>query len=501
MAGGLSTSGRPGAEIAKAWFTFLVVSLAAKLVGPYFPRIGFPLITAYLVTGMIAGPYLLEIVKEPDVKDLHYINMVALAYITTSAGAELHIQELKPLIKALLVQTIAISIITFAIETVLVGLLSSTSLLAWINPYPSECRWAVATILASICIARSPATAIAIIKEMRCKGRLTSTMLGITVLSDVFVLISVSITTSLGTSSCKGMPFQGASLGIVIAMIVVSILIGIIIGYLFMGLMMFSRFEMNALIFPLGFLVFLGSSIFTTEISELVPEEKKMHLEPLLMCIVGGFICVNFSSFHHRFCHALQVAAPYIFVPFFTLVGASLDLKTFVASIGFALVVSIVRAMCIFAATSSSGWLVGQSKAINLTIWMTLISQAGFELGIASEIAEKFEGWGRKFQAVIISVVVINQLAGAVLCKLAFRWSGEAGKATGNEAHEEAEADPHAVHTADKYKALILGCTPSSKALSMNLLRKSWGVVMLASSEDEVEEVNKGICEWAVRGS
>ena len=501
MAGGLSTSGRPGPEIAKAWFTFLVVSLAAKLVGPYFPRIGFPLITAYLLTGMIAGPYLLEIVKEPDVKDLHYINMVALAYITTSAGAELHIQELKPLIKALLLQTTAISVVTFAIETVLVGLLSSTSLLAWINPYPSECRWAVATILASICIARSPATAIAIIKEMRCKGRMTSTMLGITVLSDVFVLISVSITTSLGTSSCKGMPFQGASLGIVIAMIVVSILIGVIIGYLFMGLMMFSRFEMNALIFPLGFLVFLGSSIFTSEISELVPEEKKMHLEPLLMCIVGGFICVNFSSFHHRFCDALQVAAPYIFVPFFTLVGASLDLKTFVASIGFALVVSIVRAICIFTATASGGWLVGQSKAINLTLWMTLISQAGFELGIASEIAEKFEGWGRKFQAVIISVVVINQLAGAVLCKLAFRWSGEAGKATGNEAHEEAEADPHAVHTADKFQALILGCTPSSKALSMNLLHKSWGVVMLASSEEEVDEVSKGICEWAVRGS
>ncbi|EKX48931.1 hypothetical protein GUITHDRAFT_44024, partial [Guillardia theta CCMP2712] len=404
-----------------------IVSLAAKLVGPFFPRIGFPLITGYIVTGMVAGPYALEIVKQADVNDLSYINMVALAYITTSAGAELHIPELKPLIKALLAQTTAIAIITFALETVVVGLLSSTSLLSWINPFPSQCRWAVATIMASICIARSPATAIALVKEMRCKGKMTSTMLGITVLSDLFVLISISITTSFGMSSCKGLPFQGASLGIVIAMIIVSILIGVVIGFVFMGLMMFSRFEMNALIFPLGFLVFLGSSVFTTEVSKRVPEDKQMHLEPLLMCIVGGFICVNFSSFHHRFCDALQVAAPYIFVPFFTLVGASLDLKTFAASIGFALIVALVRAICIFTATSSTGWLVGQEKATNLTIWMTLISQAGFSLGLASEIAHKFEDWGRKFQAVIISIVVINQMTGPVLCKLALRWSGEAG--------------------------------------------------------------------------
>ncbi|EKX46662.1 hypothetical protein GUITHDRAFT_47007, partial [Guillardia theta CCMP2712] len=387
--------------------------------------VGLPLITGYIVVGAIIGPFSLKIITQEEVASLAWINMFALAYISTSAGAELHIHELKPLFKGLVAQTTAIAFFTFALCTTVVGLLSSSSMLSWISGYPSDCRWAVAMVMASICIARSPATAIAIVKELRCKGTMTSTMLGITVLSDLFVLISVTITVSYAGSSCKGLPFEGSSLGIVIAMIVVSLIIGVIIGYMFMLLMVFSRFFVRALVFPLGFLVFLCSGIFAEAVAKQLPEDKTLHLEPLLMCIVGGFVCVNFSSFHHRFCEALQIAAPYIFLPFFTLVGASLDLETFVRSIGFAVIVAVVRAACIFAGTSGAGWAVGQPKALNLTIWMTLISQAGFSLGLAAQVASKFDTWGRKFQAVIISVVIVNQIAGPILCKLALRWSGE----------------------------------------------------------------------------
>lgn len=82
---------------------------------------------------------------------------------------------------------------------------------------------------------------------------------------------------------------------------------------------------------------------------------------------------------------------------------------------------------------------------------MTLISQAGFSLGLAAVIARSFD-WGRQFQAVIISCVIVNQLIGPPLCKLAMKWSGESGKASGQEALHEAENDPHARKVADDNK-------------------------------------------------
>ena len=159
---------------------------------------------------------------------------------------------------------------------------------------------------------------------------------------------------------------------------------------------------------------------------------NKYNLDPLLICIVGGFVCVNFSHLTARFAphaagsifsfagdhtkseaafaKALHRTAPAVFLPFFTLVGASLDIRTASSSLGFALVLASARIFSIFAASAASGYLVGQSRHIFLSIWATLVSQAGFALGIAAEIATQFPRWGRQFQAVIIACVIVNQV-------------------------------------------------------------------------------------------
>ena len=125
-----------------------------------------------------------------------------------------------------------------------------------------------------ICTTLSPATAIAVVREMKCKGLLTTTMLGITViypsslnklycattlcaiffelsaqeaatwhslspplfssyaqvLSDVVVLICITLSFAVGKSSCSGKPIDGAAIGIVISMIFVSIILGVLLG-------------------------------------------------------------------------------------------------------------------------------------------------------------------------------------------------------------------------------------------------------------------------------
>jgi hypothetical protein len=100
---------------------------------------------------------------------------------------------------------------------------------------------------------------------------------------------------------------EGKSIGIMVAMVIVSILLGLVLGGAYMVLMR-THWIGRMLIFPLGFLVFLGCSYFSIAMaSALADSDVQLHLEPLLMCIVGGFVCVNYSKYHHRFHDALQV--------------------------------------------------------------------------------------------------------------------------------------------------------------------------------------------------
>jgi hypothetical protein len=68
---------------------------------------------------------------------------------------------------------------------------------------------------------------------------------------------------------------------------------------------------------------------------------------------------------------------------------------------------------------------------------------------------------------------------------------------TGHEAHEEAESDPNAVHVAEKNKCVILGTTPASKALALNLLKDRWGVLMLTLDEKEAASLQADVKGWS----
>jgi hypothetical protein len=88
-----------------------------------------------------------------------------------------------------------------------------------------------------------------------------------------------------------------------------------------------------------------------------------------------------------------------------------------VQSIGFAIVLALIRGTCIFLGSASGGWLAGQSKQHNMFMWMTLLTQAGVSLGLASEVGMSFPGWGRAFQTAIIAEVLVNQVVGPIFFK------------------------------------------------------------------------------------
>jgi len=192
------------------------------------------------------------------------------------------------------------------------------------------------------------------------------------VLCDVYVLILFTLTSTVAESECKGEGFSVISLGVMVATMVAAVLVGWVVGKVLIFLMLFKRFPARYLILPLGLAIFLTANWLTEWSHDNLP--VVINIEPLLLCIVAGFIATNQSRFRHRFVMVLQQAGPWVFLPFFTLTGASLDLKVMLQSFGFAAIVFLIRALAIFLGSASGGWLAGQLKQHNMLMWMTLLT-------------------------------------------------------------------------------------------------------------------------------
>lgn len=138
------------------------------------PRFGLPAITGFIIVGIICGPYTLNIVEQKDLKSLSYINMFALAYITTSAGAELIIHELRPIIRTICAAVTCISFLTFGVCTAVAVALADTPLLASLMEGKSDqCQSAIAMVIISDCLVLGTKLLVYVACICKCGHRLT----------------------------------------------------------------------------------------------------------------------------------------------------------------------------------------------------------------------------------------------------------------------------------------------------------------------------------------
>jgi Kef-type K+ transport system membrane component KefB len=470
----------------KIWCIFGVAILVASVLGKLAPKIGLPLITGYLIVGAILGPFGLGLFQKSDASKLGLVTQFALAFICFSAGAELYLPELRVLFKRIVYQTAGLTFCLLLIGTLVVVALGKAGLAPFMLGLNEGCSVSAAAIVAAILVTASPAAAIALIKETKATGPFTSTLLGITVLCDVFVIMVFTLTTTIAESECKGEGFSFPALLIMFVTIFGSIGIGYIIGRFLILLMRVRARPLRFLILPLGLAIFVVAHWFTDWTHENLP--YVINVEPLLICITGGYICTNNSNHRGRFMSVLQSAGPIVFLPFFVATGLSLDMSVLAKSIGFALIVASTRGFCLFLGTFSGGYLSGQTQKHNLWMWASQMPQAGVSLGLAAEVGMAFPGWGRALQTAIISVVLVNQVAGPILFRIALKRVNEAGKGSNDEI-DEGEPRP---------RALVIGYTASSMAASTRLLHAHFDVTLLASSEEECIAAKEQINNYAI---
>jgi len=450
--------------------SFFLVALAAKQIGKFFSSYGLPYITGYLLAGALAGPFILGMLPKEASEELRYIDDISLAVIAFIAGSELYLKELRSRLGTIL--TNAAGIVVFAFSLIGTALFFAQSFIPFTAAYPFMTKLAVSLLGATILLALSPASTIAVIQEVKAKGAFSKTVLSITVVMDVVIIVMFALSVAFAGAMIDGDPVTVSFIVILLVDIVLALLAGFVMGK-FIGLVLstpLNKVVKAAALIMLGYLVF--------EASYFVPEWAyqatgfKIKIEPLLIAMVAGFTVTNFTRYRQPFEDLLHDISPYVYVAFFALTGVALKLDVLLATIGIATILFLVRMVAIIIGTYVGGTIAGEAPDFRKWAGLGLITQAGIALGLARETAVAFpDTLGGEFATLIISVVVLNEVFGPMFLKFALRKVGEAQTPSG---------DPNR-------HLVILGVEPQSIALARQMSADGWTVIVADTSKKHID--------------
>lgn len=442
---------------------FVVLALASNQIGQYFAKIKLPLISGFLFAGILFGPYELGFIPAQAVEELHFIDEISLAFIAFAAGSELYLKELRGRARSIGWVTLGNTIVVPLLGAVTVYLLADQ--LPFMQDMAPRARLAVALLAGAILIARSPSSAIAIVNELRARGPFTQTVLGVTMITDVVVIVVFAMNSEIADALLSEMALNLGFLALLVFELMLSVLLGGALGKAIdrvLDLHANGRIK-GILILLAGYGVFWLSGFIRTSSHTYLPFE--ILLEPLLICMIASFFVINRSRHRTEYLQRLdQLAAP-IYVVFFTLTGASLALDVLADTWVIALALFAVRLGGIFIGSFAGGAVAGDPISHNRISWLAYVTQAGVGLGLAKEVAVAFPTWGSDFATMIISVVVVNQIVGPPLFKWAINRVGEShGRADSSIADEQPR------------QAIIFGVDGQSVALAQQLRGHDWAV-------------------------
>lgn len=472
---------------------FVIISIASRQIGKKLSQTGLPLINGFLFTGIVAGPYVLNLITSDAIHKLRFVDEISLGVIAFAAGSELYLKELKHRVKSIAWITSGLVVFTFFLTSCTFFMLAG--FIPFMKEMPVAAKVAVSILAGAIMVARSPSSAIAIVKELRAKGPFTQTVLGVTVIMDVVVITLFAVNSAIADALFTGLRVNFGFLLLVVFELGLSLLIGFLVCkfILYILILPMRQAFKTCLILAAGFMIFMFSArirLFTHDRFSF-----EIMLEPLLICMIAGFLVANISRFRKEFSKILSDVGPPVYIAFFTLTGASISLDILARTWPIALALFFVRGVAIFAGAFTGGILSRNPLKDSTISGMAYITQAGVGLGLAKQVIVEFPEWGAPFATIMISVIIINQIVGPPFFKKVIQIMGE----------DHSKADGSGVHGGRS--AFVFGSDGQTLALSRSLISQGWQVTMVllqdAGQTDDprdvrivhISDLNRGVLE------
>lgn len=399
-----------------------VALLAGLLMTRLFKRFKLPAVTAYLIAGVLIGPYCigalgiegLGFVTSEEVSSLSLISQVALGFIAFSIGNEFRVGDLKQIGK----QAFVIGIFQALAATLCVDL----ALFAIHMAMPDKLSLAQVITLGAIATATAPAATLMVVRQYKAKGPLTSLLLPIVALDDAVGLIIFAVSFGIAKTLVSGTVDIVSIIVNPLVEIVCSLILGAIMGWVLTQLEKLFNSNTNRLNMTIAF-VFL-----TVALSMLKFEIGPVHIgfSSLLVCMMLGTVFCNTCPLSHDLMEKSDKWTSPLFALFFVISGAELELSVFtdVAIMGIGVVYIIFRCAGKYTGTLLSARATKCSPQICKYLGITLFPQAGVALGMCATAMVLGEQ-GNLIRNITLFAVLIYELVGPLLTKMALTAAGD----------------------------------------------------------------------------
>ena len=400
----------------------------AMFAGLFLSRVtskfNLPDVTSYLVAGLLVGPLCLGAMGVPGlglnsfeaVEELGLLNDVALGFIAFSIGSEFRVSSLRKIGRQATI--VAIFQALMATLFVDVGLLCLHLLLGDKLPV-SAC-----IVLGAIATATAPAATLMVVNQYKARGALTDMLLPVVALDDAVGLIVFAVSNGVAKALVSGSISVVSVLVNPVLEIVLSLGMGALLGWIFSEVEIFFNSNSKRLSLAVAFVV------LCTAISKLHFEFDnglRIGFSSLLVTMMCATIFCNLCDFSEQIMYQVERWTAPIYVLFFVLSGAELDLTVFAD-------LAVVGIGVVYILTRSAGKIVGANVSAKMTrcpesvckyLGITLLPQAGVALGMSVMAAAEFGTEGGMIRNIVLFSVLIYELVGPTLTKIALTKAGD----------------------------------------------------------------------------
>ncbi len=398
-----------------AIFAGLMLSRLAK-------KLKLPAVTAYLIAGVLIGPFALGMLgieglgftSHENVKSFSLLSDIALGFIAFAIGNEFRLAQLKKIGKqATIIGIFQAVFTTILVDAVLIGL-------HFIIPdkFPLE----AAIVLGAVAAATAPAATLMVVRQYKAKGPVTDVLLPVVALDDAVGLVLFAISFGVAKAISAGSVDILSVIVEPIAEVVMSLALGFVMGAIFTYCERFFHSRSKRLAMSVAFV------LATVGLSKLSFEIGGVHIafSSLLVCMMLGTVFCNMCDFSENLMDRLDRWTAPLFILFFVISGAELELSIFkdiaVVLIGVVYIVS----RCVgkyYGALISSKWAKCDPNIVKY-LGITLFPQAGVALGMAIK-AEELGEVGIIIANITLFAVLIYEIVGPALTKMSLLKAGE----------------------------------------------------------------------------
>jgi Kef-type K+ transport system membrane component KefB len=418
-------------SISVAMFAGLMMSRVVK-------PLKLPAVTGYLIAGLLIGPFVLGALgmdglgftSLKKVEGLKIISEVALGFIAFDIGNEFRLSQLKAIGK----KATVIAVIQALSATVLVD----GSILILHLLMPDKITVPVALTLGAVATATAPAATLMVVNQYKAKGPLVDILLPIVALDDAVGLIVFAVSFGIAKSLSSGVAISIISVLINPMLEVVgSFALGTILGLIYTFVEKFFHSRSKRLSVAITFVIL---AVALSKLEMRFPgSELEIGFSPLLVCMMLATIFCNICPSSEELMAKTERWTAPLFILFFVLSGAELDLSVFKS--GAVVLVGIVyiifrSAGKILGATFSSK-LMKCEPTVQKYLGITLLPQAGVALGMSIQVAAELGQEGAIIRSIILFSVLIYELVGPLLTKIALTKAGEISPKELNPPHPE----------------------------------------------------------------